>query len=216
MIQIEKEESLPARIGWIEAEGIQISKSESAYEELEKCAAAFRENYPDASAGTIEGTTYARQLFHAMGIDPTKRRPSSEALLKRALKNYSLPSVNTLVDVGNWCSMDFLLPICVYDADKLRGAVCIRRGLTKDRYEALNGSFLNLEKRYCLTDDEGAFGSPMTDSRRTAVSVTTIHAIFIIFAPADYPELKLQGHLENLMQRIQKFCGGYVVGNGMI
>ncbi|MFC1568800.1 B3/4 domain-containing protein [bacterium] len=216
MIRIIKENRLNTRIGWIEIDRISVSESQTAYGELEKTAAVYRTRYGDCPASQVEGVEHARQLFHMIGIDPTKRRPSSEALLRRALKNKSLYSVNTLVDVGNWCSLDFLLPICVYDADKIHGSVKIRIGTSSDKYDALNGSVLNLEGRYCLADDQGAFGSPITDSKHTAVDVNTKHTLFIIFGPGQYPEEKMKDHVGGSIQRICESCGGVVLGKGVI
>ena len=50
-----------------------------------------------------------------IGIDPTKTRPSSEALLRRVRKGDHLPRINTLVDICNWCSLEFQLPYGLYD-----------------------------------------------------------------------------------------------------
>src|SRR6185369_14670903 len=47
-----------------------------------------------------------RTMYKKVGIDPTKRRPSSEALLRRVLKGDPLPRVNSMVDVCNWCSFE--------------------------------------------------------------------------------------------------------------
>ncbi|HEV8396016.1 MAG TPA: phenylalanine--tRNA ligase beta subunit-related protein, partial [Vicinamibacterales bacterium] len=46
-----------------------------------------------------------RTMYKRVGLDPTKTRPSSEALLRRVRKGDPLPRINTLVDVCNWCSL---------------------------------------------------------------------------------------------------------------
>ena len=73
-----------------------------------------------AALSAVPGVEHSRKLFHAIGQDPTKRRPSSEALLHRALKGKTLNPINTLVDVGNWCSLDVQLPYGLYDASAVR------------------------------------------------------------------------------------------------
>ena len=54
--------------------------------------------------------TAVRTMYKRVGIDPTKTRPSSEALLRRVRKGESLPRINSMVDVCNWCSFEFQLP----------------------------------------------------------------------------------------------------------
>ena len=65
--------------------------------------AAVRMRPPEESAAV-------RGMFRRTGLDPTKRRPSSEALLRRVRKGEALPRINSLVDVCNWCSLEFQLP----------------------------------------------------------------------------------------------------------
>ncbi|MBN1783274.1 hypothetical protein JW948_19220 [bacterium] len=203
--------SLSIRLGIAEFSGLTIESPSTAAQALEAFAESVRQRYAGLHPGDIAGTAHARHLFRQTGIDPTKRRPSSESLLRRAIAGKSLFSVNTLVDVGNWCSLDFLLPVCVYDADRIRGPVQVHIGRPEDRYEALNGSMLNLGGRYCLADEAGAFGSPLTDSVRTAVGETTAHALFVLFAPASYPQDALEQHLQLSVKRILEFCGGEIV-----
>src|SRR5215212_7361496 len=55
------------------------------------------------SVNTADITTAVRSMYKRVGLDPTKHRPSSEALLRRVMKGEALPRVNGLVDVINWC-----------------------------------------------------------------------------------------------------------------
>ncbi len=57
-----------------------------------------------------------RAMYRRVGLDPTKRRPSSEALLRRVRKGEPLPRINSLVDVCNWCSLEFQLPYGLYQS----------------------------------------------------------------------------------------------------
>ncbi|HSS51323.1 MAG TPA: hypothetical protein VLX28_20460, partial [Thermoanaerobaculia bacterium] len=47
-----------------------------------------------------------RSLFRAAGCDPTRYRPSSEALLRRVLKGEDLPAIHPLVDLNNCLSVE--------------------------------------------------------------------------------------------------------------
>ena len=54
-----------------------------------------------------------RKLVRAAGCDPTRYRPSSEALIRRVLKGAPLPAINSLVDINNCLSLELAVPCCV-------------------------------------------------------------------------------------------------------
>jgi DNA/RNA-binding domain of Phe-tRNA-synthetase-like protein len=202
------EANLPIRLAVIEIEGVTVSNDKAGFERLKECAQLYKSKYEGTPIGSVDGIQFARDLFRNIGIDPTKHRPASEALLNRALKEKELYSVNTLVDVGNWCSLDFPLPTCVFDADKIKGDVKVRKGKQGESYIGLNNRPVNLSNRYLITDETGAFGSPMTDSQRTAVNPDTKRAILIIYAPKDYDTNLLREQANLFAQRAIDICKG--------
>src|SRR6185503_5848593 len=78
-----------------------------------------------------------RTMYKRIGLDPTKTRPSSEALLRRVVKGGPLPRVNSLVDVCNWCSVEFQLPYGLYDLAHVQGAVSLRLGQEGESYPGI-------------------------------------------------------------------------------
>ena len=144
---------------------------------------------------SIEGLAPARRLYRAFGIDPTTTRPSSEALLRRILQGKPFPSVNSAVDVCNLCSTSFLLPIGLYDAARIRGAVSLRRGEPGESYPGIRKDSVNVAGRPVLVDQVGPFGNPTSDSLRTSVTEDTASLFMVIFAPADYEEAALDAHV---------------------
>lgn len=184
---------------------IRVNSSDTGYKKLTECARSYFENYT-LPLSKIPGVQNARNLFRQLKIDPTRYRPSSEALLRRAMKQKDLYSVNNLVDVCNWCALDFLLPNGVYDLSKIHGNVILREGLENESYEGLNNRQVNLHNRYCLADDKGVFGSPITDSKRTCVDENTTEAMVIIYAPGDFDETKLTEYKNIMIERVHRFC----------
>jgi len=61
---------------------------------------------------------YRDFYWRELGIDPTKQRPSQEALLRRILRGEGLPRINPAVDIGNAVSITYLVPVGLYDIDK--------------------------------------------------------------------------------------------------
>src|SRR5512137_2942998 len=57
-----------------------------------------------------------RDFFWSVGIDPTKTRPASEALVRRILAGKPLPTINTAVDAYNLASVRTGVPLAAFDA----------------------------------------------------------------------------------------------------
>ncbi len=164
MIKFSKQTNAPIQFACAEMVNVKVTDQLTVFDRLMELALNYSDLYQWTPIGEVPGVQEARRFFRSIGIDPTKRRPSSEALLNRAIKRKELYSVNTLVDVGNWCSLDFLLPTCIYDADKVKGDVAIRLGIKGESYLSLNNREIDFHDRLVLADDDGPFGSPMTDS----------------------------------------------------
>jgi DNA/RNA-binding domain of Phe-tRNA-synthetase-like protein len=112
-------------------------------------------------------------MYKRVGLDPTKTRPSSEALLRRVRKGDHLPRINSMVDVCNWCSLEFQLPYGLYDAANIDGDVELRIGRTGESYPGIRKDDVRVEGRIALADRVGPFGNPTSDSARTMVTTAT-------------------------------------------
>ncbi len=62
-----------------------------------------------------------RDFYWRIGIDPTKTRPSGEALRRRLARGNRFPRINIVVDIGNIVSVETLVPIGLYDREKVMG-----------------------------------------------------------------------------------------------
>src|SRR3990172_4968098 len=172
---------------------------------LDRVADAYRRRYGGKTPGEIAELQPARELYRRTGEDPTKLRPSSEALLRRVLRGEALYRINSLVDTCNLCSLEFLLPIGLYDSNCIRGEVAVRLGRAGESYESLGKGAYAVEGRLAVFDDEGPFGSPTNDSKRTAITEATTHCVMVIFAPASYPRVRLVQHAGHAGDRLRAF-----------
>jgi DNA/RNA-binding domain of Phe-tRNA-synthetase-like protein len=66
-----------------------------------------------------------RRAFSAFGVKPTRHRAAPEALLRRLSKAGDIPSINTLVDIGNLVSIRFGLPVAAMDLAKISGDIMV-------------------------------------------------------------------------------------------
>lgn len=136
-----------------------------------------------AKAGRVPDTASARILYRRFGIDPTKTRPSSEALLRRALRGDPFPRINSLVDVANVMSLLAQSPVGLYDLDRMQGPLTIRMGAVGEGYEGIRKDRVNVGGRLCVADTLGPCGNPSSDSARTMITTATERAAWIWFLP---------------------------------
>ncbi len=146
-------------------------------------SAAIGARVGDRAISDIPGIAPVRRLFSALGTDPTKTRPSSEALLRRVRKGQGLYAVNNVVDTVNLCSLRWLLPMGLYDLASIRGRLRLARGNPQDGYPGIGKEWVNLEGRPALYDEAGPFGAPTSDSFRTRVHEETTSVLLVVFAP---------------------------------
>jgi hypothetical protein len=67
-----------------------------------------------------------RRAFTQFGAKPTQQRNAAEALLRRLAKHGDIPTINTLVDIGNLVSIRYALPVAAFDLAGIAGAVTVR------------------------------------------------------------------------------------------
>jgi DNA/RNA-binding domain of Phe-tRNA-synthetase-like protein len=132
----------------------------------------------------VARTDRARDLYRRFGTDPTKHRPSSEALLRRVRRGEPLPRINSLVDVANVLSLRLQVPVGLYDLEKAKGdELVVRRGEDFEWYEGIRKEWVGLGGRLCVADAEGPCGNPSSDSARTQITTATERAAWIYFLP---------------------------------
>jgi DNA/RNA-binding domain of Phe-tRNA-synthetase-like protein len=152
-------------------------------------------------------TTAVRTMYKRVGIDPTKTRPSSEALLRRVRKGDTLPRINSMVDVCNWCSFEFQLPYGLYDAAQIQGDVTLRIGREGESYPGIRKDAVHVGGRIALVDAVGPFGNPTSDSARTMVTTATTRALLVVFAPRDVDAARLGRVMDTTSERMQQYTG---------
>ena len=123
-----------------------------------------------------------RSLFRAAGCDPTRYRPSSEALLRRLLKGEDLPVIHPFVDLNNCLSVELAVPCCASAEGTFTPPVTLRAGRPGETVQSLRGPF-NLEGKPLLEDAQGPFSTPITDSERVRVGDGTERAWIVVYLP---------------------------------
>jgi DNA/RNA-binding domain of Phe-tRNA-synthetase-like protein len=156
-----------------------------------------------------------RALYRQVGLDPTKTRPSSEALLRRVRRGDPLPRVNVLVDICNWCSLELQLPFGLYDLAHVDGAIELRLGRPGEEYPGIRKDSVHVGGRLTLADAAGPFGNPTSDSARTMITPATTRALFVVFSPRDL-SAGLPAALDLIRTRVVEYAGGREVDRAVV
>ncbi|MEM0029406.1 MAG: phenylalanine--tRNA ligase beta subunit-related protein [Candidatus Nitrosocaldus sp.] len=121
-----------------------------------------------------------RDFYWRLDIDPTKVRPSSEALVRRFLTG-RIPRINNVVDAGNIASIETLIPIGIYDLATVKGSLILRRAISNEGFVDIKGKVSMLEgKEIVLADDVGIIHVfPHRDALRTSVRDDTNRVLIV-------------------------------------
>mgnify|MGYP001812089654 CR=1 FL=1 len=124
--------------------------------------------------GDVPALAAWRRAFSAFGVKPTQYRNAAEALLRRLTKQGNIPSINTLVDIGNLVSIRYSLPVAFFDQAAVAGATTVRIADGSERFTDLGSrDVVNPEPgEVIFVDDAGLVSARRWCWRQSAESAT--------------------------------------------
>ncbi len=154
-----------------------------------------------------------RDFFWKIGIDPTKVRPASEALLRRVVQGHALPVINSLVDTYNLASMETLIPFAAFDKDTISSDLLLRlssqgedfTGIGMKAPVQLKGNELVIE-----AGKELVAVYPYRDADKSKVTLSTKNVLIVVCGVPGISIETLKNAQKIVEQYITRFCGGYV------
>jgi DNA/RNA-binding domain of Phe-tRNA-synthetase-like protein len=204
------------KLGWVEADGTHVEASDAKLAQLmeEVCERKRRELTVASLAETAE-IRAVRAMFREWGMDPSKYRPSSEALLRRVVQGKGLYRVSNVVDAANLGSIETGWPYGCYDRSKIHVPISLRHGAAGERYEGIGKRVWHLEGRPVLADWRGPFGSPISDSTRSMVTESAHEILAVIYAPEGAADVTIEAACLRLGERLTDHAGAASVRWGI-
>lgn len=147
--------------------------SNSITESLDYFTSLYQSMYKLEDVVNIIKIKETRDGYKALGKDPSHTRPACEALLRRIIRDGKIYRLGDVIDFGNLLSIMLLKSVCVVDLDKISGDILIRIGRSDDEYFGINRGKINVDRMPLYTDDISPFGSPTSDTLRTAITKET-------------------------------------------
>ena len=147
-----------------------------------------------------------RTAYRRCGKDPSRYRPSAEALRRRLLRGMKLYQIDTLVDIINLVSLRTGFSIGGFDADKIQGdSLILGIGKEGEPYEGIGRGILNIDGLPVYRDAIGGIGTPTSDHERTKMDLGTTHLLAIINGYSG--EQGLREAAELTLDLLRKYAG---------
>ncbi len=150
-----------------------------------------------------------RDFYWRVGIDPTKIRPASEALLRRVLQGKELPRINTLVDAYNLASMKTRIAIAAFDAACTHGDLRMRLARPGEAFLGIGMEAPVVLKgvEVVCEDEEGLVAIyPYRDSHRTRVTTATSGTVFMTCGVPGIERTTLVESAQTTKEFVERFC----------
>jgi len=194
--------------------GVHVQKDNEQLHELKKAVyEVVRAKYNvEALKDDLTVRAY-RDFYWTLDIDPTKTRPSGEALLRRVLHGNELPNISTVVDAYNLASMKSIIPISGFDRDRLNPPLQVRFAKNGEIFTGIG-----MDKPMTLTDkmlvlaDENQILCiyPHRDSDYTKITEKTRNVLIVGYGALGITEEQLTEAVETTLSYIKLVSGGEI------
>jgi DNA/RNA-binding domain of Phe-tRNA-synthetase-like protein len=204
------------KLGAVEANSLRVAPADPGLAQLmdEVCERKRRE-FTLESLADARPVRDVRAMFREWGMDPSKYRPSSEALLRRVVQGKGLYRVSNVVDIGNLGSIETGWPFGCYDRSRIQQPIQFRHGVSGESYEGIGKQTWHLNGRPLLADPQGPFGSPISDSTRSMITESAKDILVVLYVPAGAADASLEMAMKRLIERLSLFAGASLTRSGI-
>lgn len=190
----------------VEADVENTPHSEELWQLIGKQCDEFRQTLTTDTLKNISAIAATRRIYKACGKDPSRYRPSSEALIRRVLQGKKLYQIDTLVDLINLASITYGYSIGGFDAEKFSGdTLSLGVGREGEPYEGIGRGILNIAGLPVYRDAIGGVGTPTSDNERTKMSLNTRKLVTLVNG-YDGNEETVCATARLIVQLVERFC----------
>jgi len=207
IVSEEIERVCPAFVGaCVEATVENSPYSEPLWREIQALGEKYKAELTTEKLKDMPAIAATRRVYKLCGKDPSRYRPSAEALIRRMLQGKSLYRIDTIVDLTNLASMTYGYSIGALDADKIAGET-LTLGIGKDGepYEGIGRGMLNIAGMPVYRDLLGGVATPTSDNERTKVGPDTRRLVVLVNG-YDGVETTVRATAEYIVRLLDKYC----------
>ncbi len=199
--------------GVVVAQGLTNGESPPELQSLLRDAEASLRQRIDTEGLTAHPSVVSwRAAYKAFGAKPAKFRPSMEAMARRVLKDEQIPSISTLVDIGNVVSLRYLLPAGGHATDEVTGDIALRAATGSEEFVPFGsdqmenpapGEIIFVEGNTVLTRRW-----TWRQGRHTLMVPSTKSVEFNVDGLPPAPLSDVEQACRDIMELMGRFCGG--------
>ncbi len=209
------------RIGVAAIKGVQVAASNPGLDSLKaKTAEEIAERYQGVNLGSLERVKAYREIYRAFGADPGKRNPSSEALLRRVIRDCAMPTISTVVDAYNITSAEAVIPMAAYDLSTLTLPLELRFAQAGETLQPIGGADpMTTEAGELIYADQArvvCLDFNYRDSDHTRITEATQDMLLIVDGCGVVTAEEVQDLLDLAVSRIIRFAGGELLYSAVI
>lgn len=192
----------------VEADVENSAYSEELWKLIDDQCEKFRQTLTTDTVKDISAIAATRRVYKACGKDPSRYRPSSEALIRRILQGKQLYQIDTLVDLINLASITYGYSIGGFDAGKFSGdTLSLGVGREGEPYEGIGRGMLNIAGLPVYRDAIGGVGTPTSDNERTKMGLATRRLVALVNG-YDGNEETVRATAQLIIRLVERFCNG--------
>ncbi|MEM2917222.1 MAG: phenylalanine--tRNA ligase beta subunit-related protein [Candidatus Bathyarchaeia archaeon] len=154
-----------------------------------------------------------RDLYWSLGIDPTKTRPSGEALLRRVLRGDEIPNISNVVDAYNLASLKTIIPMSGFDLDAITPPLHIRFSKENDVFQGIGAQApTKLENKVLVLSDKTGIVCiyPYRDADATKIMDKTRNILLIGYGAPKITPNRLLEAVELALTYVNEVSGGKI------
>lgn len=200
-------------------EGVVIKEGSPSLEDFKKDVIAnIKSMYVLENVKNDPGFRAYRDFFWSVGVDPTKTRPASEALVRRILSGGKLPVINTAVDSYNLASAISGVPIAAFDADRIEGDLNMRFASGGESFKGIGMKEpVTLKPEQVILTDRNKIVAiyPYRDSDDTKVTPSTKNMLIVSCGVPGIDVAKVKEAYQTCVEYLAEYAGGDPVSPAM-
>ncbi len=190
----------------LEAEVTNSPYAEGLWQEINTQGEHYRQTLTTESLKEMPAIAATRRVYRACGKDPSRYRPSSEALIRRMLQGKQLYQIDTIVDLCNLASIIYGYSIGAFDAGKFVGdTLTLGIGREGEPYEGIGRGMINIAGLPVYRDAVGGVGTPTSDNERTKVGLQTRRLLMLVNG-YDGCEKRVRATAELMQRLLRNYC----------
>ena len=155
------------------------------------------------------------ELYRRMGVDVTKRKPTSVALFDRLAKGKDLYEINNVVDICNLMTLQDGISFGPFDADKIKFPIVFDLMKGDEMFWAFGEEKAKkvLKGEFCMKDAEGKLLNRdynYRDSEYTKITTDTKNVLLTFDSLDPLPLDETEKKFDEALELFIKYCGGKV------